>query len=393
MGDRFKLLIVDSKENRKEFLDLPSGLYQDDKNYIRPLDDDIEKIFDPAKNKKFRNGNAKRWILKDQNGKTAGRIAAFYESSKAKKEKPITGGCGFFDCINNQEAANHLFDAARDWLISCNMQAMDGPVNFGSRETFWGCLSEGFYEPNYNMPYNFPYYNDLFTEYGFRNYFNQFTFHMPIDPEIMDPSISENAERCKKDKNFRFVNIDKNKLHLFAEDFTTIFNEAWAKFPGVKGMSLKQSLAMFKAMKPVIDTRAVIFGYYNDRPVGFFIMIPDLFQSYKKFDGRFGIINKIRLMYDLKISKQYTKLIGLIFGVVPDFQKKGVSGGMIMHFAESVNKPGFQYTDLEMNWVGDFNPGMIKMVGQLGAKVKKTHITYRYLFDRHAEFKRAKIIS
>lgn len=393
MVDRFKLLVVDTKENIKEFLNLPSSLYQEDSNYIRPLDKDVEKIFNPAKNKKFRNGDAKRWILKDHKNKTIGRIAAFYESSKAKKNEPLTGGCGFFECIHDQEAANLLFDAARDWLASCNMHAMDGPINFGSRETFWGCLSDGFYEPNYNMPYNYPYYNDLFIAYGFRNYFNQFTFHMPIDPGIMDPSISENAERCKQDKNFRFVNIDNRKLPQFAEDFTTIFNEAWAKFPGVKGMSFKQSMAMFKAMKPVIDKRAVIFGYYGKRPVGFFIMIPDLFQSYKKFNGKFGIINQIRLMYDLKISKQYTKLIGLIFGVVPDFQKKGVSGGMIMHFAESVYKPGFHYTDLEMNWVGDFNPGMIKMVNQLGAKVKKTHITYRYLFDRDAEFKRAKVIS
>lgn len=383
--------VVDSKSIRA-FLDFPSDLYKNEKHYIRPLDYDLEKIFDAKKNKRFRKGNAIRWILIDLENNIVGRIAAFFENSTGKKNDLPSGGCGFFECINNQETADILFEAARNWLIDNGMKAMDGPINFGSRETFWGCLKEGFYEPNYNMPYNQAYYNDLFTNFGFKNYFDQFTYHMPIDPGIMDPIIKDNADRCKEDPKFKFVNVNKKQIEKFAQDFTTIFNEAWSKFPGVKAMNIKQSVAMFKAMKPIIETRAVIFGYYDGRPVGFFIMIPDLFQSYKKFNGKFGIIQKLWLMYDLKISKKYSKLIGLIFGVVPEFQKRGVAGGMIMHFASLVNKPGFNYTDLEMNWIGDFNPGMIKLVKQLGATVKKTHITYRYLFDRNKSFERAKVL-
>lgn len=383
--------VVDSKSIRN-FLDFPSDLYKNEKCYIRPLDTDLEKIFDTKQNKKFRKGNAIRWILFDLENNAIGRIAAFFENFTGKKNNFPTGGCGFFECINKQEAADVLFEAARDWLKDNGMEAMDGPINFGSRETFWGCLKEGFYEPNYNMPYNQAYYNDLFTNFGFKNYFEQYTYHMPIDPNIMDPIIKDNADRCKKDPKFKFISVNKKQLDKFAQDFITIFNEAWSKFPGVKAMNIKQSIAMFKSMKPIIETRAVIFGYYDGRPVGFFIMIPDLFQSYKKFNGKFGLIQKIWLMYDLKINKKYSKLIGLIFGVVPEFQKRGVAGGMIMHFASQVNKPGFHYTDLEMNWIGDFNHGMIKLVKQLGATVKKTHITYRYLFDRNKTFERAEVL-
>jgi len=393
MSEKFDLIEVTDPKSIKSFLETPLSLYQDDDKWIRPLDKDIEKIFDPNQNKKFRNGNAIRWILKNKEKKIVGRIAAFYENSNVKKNEPIVGGCGFFDCINNQDAANILFNAAQDWLKQNRMEAMDGPINFGSREMFWGCLVDGFYEPNYNMPYNHPYYNDLFLQYGFKNYFDQYTYHMPLDPSIMDPSIKENADRCKEDTKFRFINIDKNQLDKFSNDFTVIFNEAWAKFPGVKAMHFKQAKNMFKNMKRVIDARALIFGYYDERPVGFFMMIPDLYQSYKKFNGKLNTLNKLRLLYNLKITKKFSKLIGLIFGVVPEFQKRGVAGGMIMHFAQQINEPGFHYTDLEMNWVGEFNPGMIRLVEQLGATVKKTHITYRYLFDREAEFKRAKKVS
>jgi hypothetical protein len=65
---------------------------------------------------------------------------------------------------------------------------------------------------------------------------------------------------------------------------------------------------------------------------------------------------------------------------------------MILFFEDEVAKPSFKYTDLEMNWIGDFNPKMIKLVNYIGGKVRKTHITYRYLFDRNKEFKRASTV-
>jgi hypothetical protein len=158
-------------------------------------------------------------------------------------------------------------------------------------------------------------------------------------------------------------------------------------------MNTQQAKAMFKKMKMVVDRRAIYYAYHEGRPIGFFIMIPDLYQSYRKFNGQFHLLNKLRLLYDLKVAKNFTNLVGLIFGVVPDFQKKGIPNGIIMKFAEMVVQPNFNYTDLEMNWIGDFNPSMMRLAEQIGAKIRKTHVTYRYLFDRSKEFKRAKKIS
>ncbi|RLD40164.1 MAG: hypothetical protein DRI89_12535, partial [Bacteroidetes bacterium] len=253
MGVAYKLIEVDSKKKIGEFLRFPSHLYKNDKNWIRPLDEDIEKIFDPSKNKFLKKGEARRWLLQNEKQETVGRLAAFYESSTAKKNELVTGGIGFFDCIDNQKAANTLFDAAKNWLQKEGIEAIDGPINFGSREQFWGCLAEGFYEPIHNMPYNFKYYNTLFENYGFKNYFNQLTFHMSLVPGIMDPVIYEKGKRIRQQDGYEYRLIDTNKLEIFAEDFMTIFNEAWAKFPGVKAISKKQALSGFKKMKPIID--------------------------------------------------------------------------------------------------------------------------------------------
>lgn len=388
----FYLKEVVSKEDEREFLEFPVRLYKNEKNWIRPLDKDVEKVFDRNQNKFFRTGNAIRWILLDGTGKSVGRIAAFHEKNTAKSFEQPTGGIGFFDCINDVDAANRLFDAGKRWLQQEGMQAMDGPVNFGTREHFWGCLVDGFYEPVYNMPYNFPYYAKLFEQYGFKNYFNQFTYHMPLDPSLLQPIVLEKAERIKRDGNFRVVNYNPKELDKFASAFVTIFNEAWSRFPGVKPMKKLQALAMFKEMKPILDPRIIYFEYYNDRPIAFFIMIPDLYQMIRYFNGKLNMVNKLRMLLYFKIFRNASRALGLIFGVVPDFQRKGLESAMIAQFAADTQKSGFNYTDLEMNWIGDFNPKMMKLMTTIGAKIRKTHVTYRLLFDSSKPFSRAKVL-
>jgi hypothetical protein len=386
---RYFLKEVLSEKDRKEFLEFPARLYKDDKNWIRPLDQDIEIIFDPAKNKLFRTGDAIRWLLMDHTGKTVGKIAAFHEKHTAAKLEQPTGGVGFFDCINDQEAADQLFDKAKEWLISNGMEAMDGPINFGTRENFWGCLVDGFYEPVYRMNYNYPYYSQLFEHYGFKNYFNQYTYHIPIDPSLLSEKVLEKAEKIKRNEGYHIKNYERKEAEKFVDDFLYIFNEAWAKFPGVKPLKKQQGMAMFKAMNPILDPRLIIFAYYHDQPIAFFIMIPDINQVIKHFNGKLNLLNKMILVSKVRWLKTLTRALGLIFGVIPQFQSKGVEAFLITHFADEVQKPSFNYTDLEMNWIGDFNPKMMKLMTDIGANIRKTHVTYRYLFDRNKPFTRA----
>ncbi|RRN76661.1 hypothetical protein EIM50_23560, partial [Pseudoxanthomonas sp. SGD-10] len=125
---------VSDKNTAQEFLTFPLSIYKNDPNYIRPLDKDINFVFDKEKNKYFRHGECERWLLKGENDRTIGRIAAFINRKTAKTFDQPTGGLGFFECIDDKEAAFKLFDTAKDWLKERGMEAMDGPVNFGDRD-------------------------------------------------------------------------------------------------------------------------------------------------------------------------------------------------------------------------------------------------------------------
>ncbi|MFN6943807.1 MAG: hypothetical protein ACK4ND_02595 [Cytophagaceae bacterium] len=384
-----KLIEVKTLTEAREFLLLPVKLYKNDPHWIRPLDKDIEGIFDPNVNKYFRHGEAIRWILQDDKGETIGRVAAFINRKTAKSTDYTTGGMGFFECINDKNAAFMLFDACKSWLSEREMEGMDGPINFGERDKWWGLLVEGFVDPNYCMPYHFPYYRRLFEDYGFKLYFKQFTYHMRVEDKLPD-SYAEKAERIARDPNYKFDHIRKGKLEKYAEDFRYIYNKAWVKHSGVKEMPKAQALNIMKQMKPVLDEDIVWFAYYNDEPVGFFIMIPELNQIFRHLNGKLNLWGKLKFLYH-KVKGTCTKMFGVAFGIIPAFQGKGLEGAIVMAAAKKIQPMG-RYEDFEMNWIGDFNPKMIKICESVGSKVIKVHHTYRNLFDETKEVKRAPMI-
>tara|TARA_Y100000768_G_scaffold383618_1_gene366106 strand:- start:817 stop:1974 length:1158 start_codon:yes stop_codon:yes gene_type:complete len=373
------IIEVNSKKDKKNFIKIACSIYKNEKNWIRPLDKDINSVFDPKTNKAFRKGDVKRWILKNNN-ETIGRIAAFY-SSKNNKEKLRIGGCGFFECIDDEEAAKMLFDTAKNWLEKNGYNSMDGPINFGERDKWWGCLVEGFdIDPNYLQNYGKAYYQKLFENYGFQLLFRQLTFLKKVRTPLSE-KLSLKAERALRDPNYNFKTLEKRNIQKYIKDFTKIYNDAWSKYPGVSKLELSQAKLLFAQLKPILDEKILWFAYHNNDPVGFFISIPEMNQIFKYVNGKLDLIGKLKTFYHLKIKKSCKKMVGLVFGIVPKHQGKGVDGALIMASRETIQEK-LAYEDLELNWIPDFNKSMIRVAEQVQVKLGKIHHTYRYNFDR-----------
>ncbi len=378
---------VDTPQLEQEFLLLATRLYKGDPFWIRPWDHDILDPFHPQKNKLLRRGGkAQRWLLyKDQ--QCIGRIAAFI---KPDSEKDKVGGIGFFECINNQDAANTLFDTAKNWLAENGMQSMDGPINFGDRDKWWGLLVDGFEAPTYGMNYHLPYYQALFENYGFGNYFEQYVYRYYIDQELPQKFIDK-ANRLLENPAIQFKHLERNRIDDYTRYFMEIYNAAWSKnHIGFKPITLEQAKTMMKTLKPIMDERLMWFGFYQNKPISFFISLPEINQIIKSLDGKFGWWQKIQFLFLLKCTKRIHKIYGIIFGVIPEFQGKGIEGGMIRAAELAIRET--QYTELQMNWIGSFNPKMMAIAEALQTKICKTLITYRYHFDRSKPFEKHPII-
>lgn len=380
-----KSIPIKSPESCKEFLEFPARLYKNDKNYIRPLNQDIEEVFDPRKNKFFREGECERFLFQNGNGKTVGKVAVFIHP-KYRQEQP-TGGMGFFDCIDDQPTADFIFDFCREWLRKRGMEAMDGPINFGERDRFWGLLTKGFHEPLYGMNYNFPYYRKLFENYGFQVYFRQLCYSRPVHAEV-SRVFTVMFARHSRNPDIHAEPMTKKNLEKYAEDFTEVYNKAWTDREQGKQMDKAKVLKMFLRLKPVINEHISWFVYEKGKPVAMWMNIPDLNQWFKYLDGKFGWWQKLKFLFIKKFTKN-TKMVGLVFGVVPEWQRKGIDGYMIWKGTQHLREhTDFQETELQ--WIGDFNPKMMKIAEHLDTKITRELATYRYLFDRKKEFKRHK---
>ena len=379
--------VKDPKEIR-EFLLLPVRMYKSTPQWIRPLDNEIEAVFDKEKNKSFRHGECIRWILKSDTGETIGRVAAFImEKTVHKGNDQPTGGMGFFECGNDQAAAFKLFDQCKTWLQAKGMEAMDGPINFGSRDRWWGLLVEGFEnEPNYQCNYNFPYYQTFFETYGFQLYFNQLTYARKV-MEPLSERLYEKAKLVARDPNYNFRHIPKQELGRLAEYVRVVYNKAWANRAETPELTQAQAVLLVKQMKPIMDERLLWFGFYKEEPIAFFISLPEINQIFKYVNGKIDWLGKLKFIWH-KIRKTNRKAFGILFGVVPEHQGTGVDGALILASRELWQSKNLHYTDFEVNWIGDFNPKMIQVVEQVGGYISKRHITYRKLFDESKPFKR-----
>jgi len=375
-----------TKKDSRRFLEFHKWLYRDDPNWVCPLDSEFNAVFDPAINRTFRHGILKRWILTDEDDRMIGRIAAFVDHYRSKAYRQPTGGLGFFEVIEDEKAAFLLFETAVEWLKDNGMEAVDGPITFGSNESNWGLLVEGFMQQGYGMPYNKKYYKDYFEKYGFRNYFNQYSFHRDIaSVNVFPERFMKIAEWISRKPGYTFEHFSFKNPGKYVNDLVEIYNATWSEFrEDYQPMEPDDFNETIKKGKAFLDEELIWFAYKDGEPVAFYILFPDLNQILKHFNGKMNLWNMIRFLY-LKQKKTMTRMRALVAGVKPAFRNSGIESAIFKCLYNVFMKKRY-YTELELSWVGDFNEPMLSIYEAIGAEKAKRHVTYRYLINKDIEF-------
>lgn len=365
-----ELIPVITQKDRYVFHQFTRDLYADNEHFISHIDQDVEAIFDANKNSEFRNGAAMRWLAY-QGNKVVGKIAAFYT------RKSQLAGLGFFDSVNSQEVADALFGCGIAWLKSNGWRRVEAPINFGERDKYWGLLVQGFDSPAYQENFNFPYYQELFLNYGFTKIIEQTTSQ--ARPEDIDfEKYKRFTDRLEARSGLRTEHFKLSQMDRFVSDFTEIYNRAWEQHEHFVPFTKARVRALFTEMKPIIREDLLWFLYDGDKPIGFYLSIIDLNQIFKHVNGNMNWWGKLKFLFYQK-TLRIDKIRGIIFGVVPQYQNKGVYSIMIMKMYEVMDKDPY-ITSTELAWIGDFNPKMHALFESLNAKKVKVHYTYEKLF-------------
>ena len=385
-----RLIEVQDEKTRRAFHEVPRGIYAEDPTWIPHLKQDVDKVFDPHGNRLFKKGGkAKRWLAQDDSGQWIGRVAAFVNPKYSKGMEQPTGGVGFFESTDDDAVATMLLDVAEDWLKSEGMEAVDGPINFGEKDKFWGLLVDNFESiPSYGMNYNRPYYERFFKSRGYQVYYEQFVYGREVKIEVQTQFERKRAQ-IESRGGYRVITAnDVNEAEL-AEHFCTVYNNAWGGHHGFAKMPLKQAQRTVKTLKPVMDKDIIFFVLHDEKPVAFYVNIPELNQIFRYVNGNLNAWGKLKFLYH-KWRGTADTLVGLVFGIDRAYHGQGLDGFLIDTAGKQMQAKG-RYKTTTLTWIGDFNPKMIRIAENLGTERIRTLQTLRKLFDPEQPFKRVPI--
>lgn len=366
------------------FYRIPWEIYQDDPIWIPPLVKDIQSVFDPTQNAFYEKGKTNRFIaFKDD--KPVGRIAAMVNHTKDFQSTPKLGGFGFFECINNQQAANALFSAAAEWLRTENLDGMRGPINFGETDRWWGLLIENFDEaPTYGINYNPPWYIDLMENYDMRKHHDQLSYKIDLTQPVAE-RVKKIDRRVRKHDEIKIRMLKKEHLVEEAEIIRTIYNRAWEEmdindfFDDFTPLTRESVRQMIDELKPILVPEGVWLAFVNGEPASFVLAIPDVNQAFRFLNGKWNLFSKLKFLWH---RKDINRIRAIAFGTVKQYRRMGIEAAIFARGLQRIKENLPQYREVIGAWTGEENWLMQRSIEGAGGFVYQKHRTYQLLFDK-----------
>ena len=266
---------------------------------------------------------------------------------------------------------------------------MDGPINFGENDNFWGLLVEGFIPQSFGMNYNPPYYKIFFEKYGFTVYFEQVTNLIDLTKPFPE-RFWKIADWVRQKPEYNFKHFSYQESEKFISDFIEVYNDAWQFHENFTPTEPEAIRLMLAEMKSLLVPEFIWFAYHGNEPIAFEVMLPDINQMLRLFNGKINIWGKLKIGI-LGKKRLFTRARITIMGVKPHYQKSGIESALFWHMNEVMKKKP-QYTEIELSWVGDFNPKMRMLHEAVGSTFSKRHLTFRKYFGEMPGSGRSTII-
>lgn len=369
MGN-INITTVSSKKDLMRFIKLPWKIYDGDPNWVPPLIMDRKKILSKEKNPFFKHAEMEMFLA-EKNGELVGRIAAIKNDLHNKYHNDNAGFFGFFECINDQEVANALFDAAKGWLKTKGLGMMRGPANPSSNDE-WGMLLDGFDDPpRLLMTYNPKYYLDLCDNYGLKKEKDLYAYKLENQKVMSSEKLKRVAELAAKRAGLEVTALNMKEFKKELEKVKYVYNKAWAPNWGFVPLTDEELDAMAKDLKPLAEPSLVIFGTIKDQLVGFALVMLDYNQVFKEMNGRlfpFGFIK----MFTQKKKITWSRIITL--GIIPEFQKKGLDAAFYYEIVQRAHAIGIDLG--EASWILEDNEMMNRGAQVMNGDLYKKYRVY-----------------
>ena len=362
---------VSTGRQKKQFLDLPATLYGDDPNWVPQIRDEEKHLAGFARHP-FYETNQIQTFLAYRGSQVCGRIGAIHNQGHIDFQGERRGFFGFFECVDDQQVADALFDAARGWLSERDVHCLRGPTNPAIHYSL-GTLIDGFDSPpTFLMPYNPKYYPRLIEGAGFVKAQDLFAFYGCLD---MLPASSEKLEPISEQIIQRYGiqvrDLDKSNFLADVEMFLSLYNRSMEQHWSFSPISQDEIKQMAKGLRQLMVPELAVVATIDDKPVGAVFCLPDYNPRVKAIRGRLFPFGFIRLLWR---KHRIKKIRTVAVNVIPECQLLGVGLVLLRALVPKALENGLD--EVEFSWVAESNRLSRGSLEKGGARLIKTYRVY-----------------
>jgi hypothetical protein len=371
---------IDSKADRKRFVDLPFRLYANDPNWVPPLKGEALGLITPAKNGWFSHAKA-QLFLAERDGKVVGRVSAHIDTL-ALAMNPAKGfgpGCGQFGLLDAEDAttAQALINAAEGWLRNQGMNRVLGPISMSVWEEP-GLLVEGFdHPPTIMMGHAKPEYRGWIEAAGYTKVKELLTYELDITKDFA-PLLQRIIASGEKNPRIRIRNVDKNKFEEEADIILTILNDAWSDNWGFVPLTAPEIKDVGVKLKPIVFNDLIRIAELDGKPVAFMITLPDLNEAIMPLRGNLFPFGWAKLLLWLRRPRVRTMRVPLM-GVLKELQSSRLASQlafMMIEYIKRASVANYGATRGEIGWILDDNQGMRSIAEAINCTINKRYWIY-----------------
>jgi len=359
----------------RDFLDLPSYVFRDDPNWVRPLDFELTERLS-KKNPFFQHAEG-AVLVAYRNGRPVGRCTAQVDHEHLARHKDATGFFGFFDTVNEPEVASALLEKAGGWLKERGMRAVRGPMSLSINEEM-GCLVDGFdTRPMIMMPHHQPYQGGLIEAAGYRKIKDVYAWY--YTPGAISERARRASEEIKKLPEVTSRPLDLSNLERDIRVGMDIFNDAWSDNWGFVPLTEAELKKMASDLRLLLIKEMTMIVSIDGEPAGICIALPDLNSMIYDFDGKLSPRNVARLLWRLKGLKPHRARLVLL-GIRKKWRHVRKYAALSAFMYAQINEAGrkIHIREAELSWTLEDNGPVNTGIKVMGGKIYKTYRVYQH---------------
>ncbi len=371
---------VETKRDRKVFVDVPFGLYRDDPHWVPPLKTEALGLITPEKNGWFSHAKA-QLFLAEENGRVVGRISAHIDTLALTMpaEQGFGPGVGQWGLMEaeSEPVFQALLAAAEDWLRAQGMARMLGPISMSIWEEP-GLLIEGYdHAPTIMMGHARPEYRDWVERSGQAPVKRLMTYEVDVTRQF-PPIVQRIIKSGEKNPRIVIREVDKSRFEDEAAIILAILNDAWSSNWGFVPLTPPEIKDVGVKLKPIVFNDLIRIAEVDSKPVAFMITLPDLNEAIKPLRGSLLPFGWAKLLLWLRKPKVKTVRVPLM-GVVRELQSSRMASQLAFMMIEYIRRSASQdygATRAEIGWILDDNQGMRSIAETIESRMNKVYQVY-----------------